>query len=150
MWNYLTGHSSRNVTMEWRVQNEEHNLTWHSSFHNESNELTYALETVTILIIKVPSKSVENTSYEMWFGNVPNLTFLKISGRDSYVTRLMSDKLEPKLDKYFFVSYPKETRRYYFYYPSENKTIVARHVIFLEKEFLLRESSRSVVSIEEV
>jgi hypothetical protein len=49
---------------------------------------------------------------------------------------LMSDKLEPKSDKCFFVGYPKETRGYYLYYPSENKIIIARHAVFLEKEFL--------------
>jgi hypothetical protein len=29
--------------------------------------------------------------------------------------RLMSDKLTPKSDKYFFVGYPRETKGYYFY-----------------------------------
>jgi hypothetical protein len=62
----------------------------------------------------------------------------------------MSDKLEPKSDKYFFVGYPNETRDYYFYYPSKNKIIVARHAVFFEKEFLSRESSRSEASLEEV
>jgi hypothetical protein len=62
----------------------------------------------------------------------------------------MSDKLEPKSDKYFFVSYPNETRGYYFYYPSKSKIIIAHHALFLKKGFLSRESSRSEASLEEV
>jgi hypothetical protein len=49
-----------------------------------------------------------------------------------------------------FVWYPKETKGYYFYYQSENKIIVARHDIFLEKEFLAKESSGSNVILEEI
>lgn len=93
----------------------------------------YALETAAFIINRIPSKSVEKTPYEIWVGKVPNLSFLKIWGCESYVKRLISDKLEPKSDKYFFIGYYKETRGYYFYYPSENKVIVARHAVFLEK-----------------
>jgi hypothetical protein len=49
-----------------------------------------------------------------------------------------------------FVWYPKETKGYYFYYQSENKIIVAHHDIFLEKEFLAKESSGSNVILEEI
>ena len=43
-----------------------------------------------------------------------------------YVERLQSDKLGPKSDKCVFVRYPKETKGYYFYNPTENKVFVAR------------------------
>ena len=62
----------------------------------------------------------------------------------------MTDKLGPKSDKCLFVGYPKETRGYYFYHRSENKVFVARHAVFLEKEFLSRRSSGSGVQLEEV
>jgi hypothetical protein len=61
--------------------------------------------------------------------------FINIWGCEAYVKLLMSDKLSPKSDKYIFVGYPKETERYYFYYKSENKIIIARHVVFLENIF---------------
>ena len=32
-----------------------------------------------------PSKSVETTPYELWFGKKPKLSFLKVWGRDAYV-----------------------------------------------------------------
>ena len=37
----------------------------------------YALETTTFMLKKAPSKSVETTSYELWFGKKPKLSFLK-------------------------------------------------------------------------
>ena len=40
----------------------------------------YALETVAFMLNRAPSKSVETTLYELWFGNKPNLSFLKVLG----------------------------------------------------------------------
>ena len=37
----------------------------------------YALETAVFTLNRAPSKSVETTSYELWFGNKPKLSFLK-------------------------------------------------------------------------
>jgi hypothetical protein len=62
-----------------------------------------------------------------------HVSFIKIWGSEAYVKRLMSNKLSPRSDKCIFVEYPKETKGYYFYYKSENKIVVARHAVFLEK-----------------
>ena len=37
----------------------------------------YALETVAFTLNRAPSKSVETTSYELWFSNKPSYPFLK-------------------------------------------------------------------------
>ena len=37
----------------------------------------YALETVAFTLNRAPSKSVETTPYELWFGHKPKLSFLK-------------------------------------------------------------------------
>ena len=37
-----------------------------------------ALETATFTLNRAPSKSVEMTPYEMWFGKKPKLSFLKV------------------------------------------------------------------------
>jgi len=96
----------------------------------------YALETAAFTLNRVPSKSVERTPYEMWTGQRPGLSFLKIWGCETYVKHLTSDKLTPKSDKCFFVRYPRETKGYYFYNQAEGKVFVTRNGVFLEKEFL--------------
>ena len=40
----------------------------------------YALKTAAFTLNRAPSKSVETTPYELWFGNKPKLSFLKILG----------------------------------------------------------------------
>ena len=67
-----------------------------------------------------------------------------------YVKRTISDKLEAKSDKCLFVGYPKETMGYQFYKTLEQRLFVSKHVVFLEKEFLLREDSGSKVELSEV
>jgi hypothetical protein len=38
----------------------------------------YALETAAFTLNRAPSKSVEMTPYELWFGAKPKLSFLKV------------------------------------------------------------------------
>ena len=38
----------------------------------------YALETAAFTLNRAPSKSVETTPYELWFGKKPKLSFLKV------------------------------------------------------------------------
>ena len=93
---------------------------------------------------------VEKIPYDLWTGKRPSLSFLKILGYKAYVKCQASDKLASKSDKCLFVGYPKETKRYYFYIPSENKVFVARNGVFLEREFISKRVSGSKTSLEEV
>nr|GEX59200.1 RNA-directed DNA polymerase, eukaryota [Tanacetum cinerariifolium] len=52
---------------------------------------------------------------------------LSIGGCEAYVKRGLADKLHQRSVKCIFVGYPKETMGYYFYFPPENKVIVARN-----------------------
>ena len=110
----------------------------------------YALETSAFTSNRAPSKSVETTSYELWFGKKPKLSFLKVWGCDAYVKRFQSDKLKPKSEKCVFIGYPKETVGYTFYHRSEDKIFVAKNGSFLEKEFLSKEVSGRKVELDEV
>ena len=110
----------------------------------------YALETAAFTLNRAPSKSVETTPYELWFGKKPKLSFLKVWGCDAYVKKLQPDKLEPKSEKCVFIGYPKETVGYTFYHKSEGKTFVAKFRVFLEKEFLSKEVSGRKVELDEV
>ena len=38
----------------------------------------YALEATAFMLNRAPSKSVETTPYELWFGKKPKLSFLKV------------------------------------------------------------------------
>jgi hypothetical protein len=110
----------------------------------------YALETVVFTLNRVSTKSVERTPYEIWTGKRPRLSFLKVWGCEAYVKRLMSDKLTPKLDKYFFVGYLRETKGYYFYNKAVDKVFVAGNDVFMEKEFLSKGVCGSNVQLEEI
>src|SRR5664279_258896 len=110
----------------------------------------HALETAAFTLNRAPSKSVETTPYELWFGKKPKLSFLKVWGCDVYVKKLQPDKLEPKAEKCVFIGYPKETIGYTFYHRSEGRVFVAKNGSFLEKEFLSKGVSSRKVELSEV
>ena len=70
----------------------------------------YALNCAILILNKVPSKSVQQTPYEIWTGKKPGFSFLKIWGCWAYVKHLEGTKLEPKSDKCLFIGYPRETK----------------------------------------
>ncbi|GJX74011.1 retrotransposon protein, putative, ty1-copia subclass [Tanacetum coccineum] len=113
----------------------------------------YALETATRILNMVPTKKVDKTPYELWYGKVPNLSFVrntKVWGCETLVKRDTPDKLQQRSVKCIFIGYPKETMGYYFYFLPENKIVVARYAEFLEKNLLSQEISRRVVELEEI
>ncbi|GJZ20126.1 retrotransposon protein, putative, ty1-copia subclass [Tanacetum coccineum] len=83
----------------------------------------YALETAARILNMVPTKKVEKTPYK-------------------------PDKLEPRSIKCIFIGYPKETMGYSFYYPPENKVLVARNAEFLENSLINQEASGSLEDLE--
>ena len=48
----------------------------------------YALKTTAFTFKRAPSKSVETTPYELWFGKKPKLSFLKVLGCNAYVKKV--------------------------------------------------------------
>ncbi|GJW78952.1 hypothetical protein Tco_0140634 [Tanacetum coccineum] len=57
------------------------------------------------------------------------------------------NKLEPRSIN-IFIGYPKETMRYSFYYPPENKVLVARNTEILENSLITQEASGSLEDLE--
>ncbi|GJV95014.1 retrovirus-related pol polyprotein from transposon TNT 1-94 [Tanacetum coccineum] len=58
----------------------------------------YALETAARILNMVPTKKVEKTPYEVWHGQAPKLSYLKVWGCEALVKRdtlTKPDKLEP-------------------------------------------------------
>ena len=110
----------------------------------------HALLTTAFTLNRVPSKAVIKTPYEIWTGKRPSMSFMKIWGCEAYVKRQISDKLGPKSDKCLFVGYPKETKGYYFYNPTEGKVFVARTAVFLENDFISKGISGRKVELEAI
>ena len=71
-------------------------------------------------------------------------------GLSCYVKWIMLDKLEAKSNKCLFIGYPNKTIRYQFNHTSKQRLFVLKHVVFLEKEFLLKEDNGSKVELGEV
>ena len=67
----------------------------------------YALEIAAFMLKRAPSKSVETTQYELWFGKKPKLSFLKVWGCDAYVKKFHPDKLKPKIGEMCLHRIPK-------------------------------------------
>ncbi|GKB30528.1 retrotransposon protein, putative, ty1-copia subclass [Tanacetum coccineum] len=81
----------------------------------------------------------------------PTVSYLKVWGCEALVKRdtlTKPDKLEPRSIKCIFIGYPKETMGYSFYYPPENKVLVARNAEFLENSLINQEASGSLEDLE--
>nr|GEW58406.1 putative reverse transcriptase domain-containing protein [Tanacetum cinerariifolium] len=59
------------------------------------------------------------------------------------------DKLQQRSVKCIFIRYPKEIIGYYFYFPPENKIVVARYAEFYEKNLITQEVSGRAIDLEE-
>ncbi|GKD90856.1 retrotransposon protein, putative, ty1-copia subclass [Tanacetum coccineum] len=83
----------------------------------------YALETATHILNMVPNKKVDKTPYELWYGKVPNVSYLKVWGYEALVKQNMPDKLQQRSVKY---------------------------AEFLEKNLLSQEVSKRAEELEEI
>ncbi|GJV25451.1 retrotransposon protein, putative, ty1-copia subclass [Tanacetum coccineum] len=98
----------------------------------------------------IPTKKDDKTPYELWYGKVHNLSYLKIWGCEALVKRDTPDKLQQRSVKCIFIGYPKETMGYYFYFTLENKIVVARYDEFFEKNLITQEVSGRAIDLEEI
>nr|GEW11242.1 hypothetical protein [Tanacetum cinerariifolium] len=110
----------------------------------------YDLEFATCILNMIPTKKVDKTLYELWYGKVLNLSYLKVWGCEALVKRDTPEKLQQRSVKCIFIGYLKETMGYYFYFPPENKIVVARYTEFFEKNLITQEVSGRAVDLEEI
>nr|GEY11897.1 hypothetical protein [Tanacetum cinerariifolium] len=155
-WDYRPSYSSLHSTTQWYVGEEKQNPTRYGSIHDESTTLPksfwdYALETAARILYMVPTKKVEKTPYEVWLAQASKLSYLKVWGCEALVKRdtlTKPYKLEPRSVKCILIGYAKKTMGYSFYYPPENKVIVARNAEFLENSLINQEASGSLEDLE--
>ena len=110
----------------------------------------YALKSIYYILNKVSSKSVNKTPYEIWIGHKPVVSHFKVWRCPAYVKCLKTNKLGSRSDKYLFIEYPKETKRYYFYLVDEQKVFISLRIIFLKKKFLGIGINATKVELDEV
>ncbi|GJR63594.1 retrotransposon protein, putative, ty1-copia subclass [Tanacetum coccineum] len=123
----------RNHTLLYMVRSMMNLTTLSLSFWD------YALESATRILNMVPTKKVDKSPYELWYGKVPNLSYLKVWGCEALVKWDTPDKLQQRSVKCIFIGHLKETMSYYFYFPPENKIVVARYAEFFEKNLITQE-----------
>ena len=61
-----------------------------------------------------------------------------------------ADKLESRIDVYFFVGYLRGTKYGLFYCPKDQKVIVSSNARFLEEDFVMNHKFRSKIILEEL
>ncbi|GKE33370.1 retrotransposon protein, putative, ty1-copia subclass [Tanacetum coccineum] len=63
----------------------------------------YTPETATCILNMVPTKKVDKTPYELWYGKVPNLSYLKIWRCEALVKRDTPNKLQQRSRKVLYL-----------------------------------------------
>ncbi|GJU50924.1 retrotransposon protein, putative, ty1-copia subclass [Tanacetum coccineum] len=76
----------------------------------------------------VPTKKVDKTPYEFWYGKVHNLSYLKVWECETLLKRDTPNQLQQRYVKCIFIGYLKETTGYFFYFSPENKIVVASEI----------------------
>nr|GEY47758.1 RNA-directed DNA polymerase, eukaryota [Tanacetum cinerariifolium] len=71
-------------------------------------------------------------------------------GCEALVKRDSPDKLQQRSVKCIFIGYPKEIMGNYFYFPFENKIVVARYAEVFKKNLITQEVSERAVDLEEI
>ncbi|KAK1571102.1 hypothetical protein Q3G72_011942 [Acer saccharum] len=110
----------------------------------------YALQTAIYILNDVPSKSVPKTPHELWTGRKPSLQHLRIFSCPAHVLKGKTEKMESRSETCIFVGYPKETKGYYFYSPSDLKVFVSTNAKFLEKDYMNDFVPRSRIFLNEM
>ncbi|GJR34289.1 retrotransposon protein, putative, ty1-copia subclass [Tanacetum coccineum] len=108
----------------------------------------YALQTAARILNMVTTKKVDKTPYEIWHGQAPKLSCLKVWGCEALVKRdtlTKPEKLDPRSFRCIFVGYPKETMGYY---PSENEVFISQNVEFFENDLIDLKASGSMKDLE--
>jgi hypothetical protein len=98
-----------------------------------------ALKTAIHILIRVPSKLVPKTPYELWIGRVSSLNHLRVWGcpAEAKIFNPNIGKLDPKTVSYHFIGYPEGSKGFRFYCPGRHtKFVETRHAVFLEDEMM--------------
>ena len=112
----------------------------------------HALKTIVYLHIRVPSKAVPKTPYELWTGRKPSLRHLHVWGclTKVKVHNPHERKLDARTVSGFFIGYLEKSKGYIFYCPNHITRIVeSGNVSFIDNgQFSRSEKSQKVDIVE--
>lgn len=97
-----------------------------------------ATSTAVYLQNHLPSRVVETTPYELWWGRKPNVSHLKVFGCKAFVhvPKEKRSKLQDKAKEMTFVGYSNNHKAYRFIDLATNKLVISRDVKFVEEELV--------------
>lgn len=83
---------------------------------------------------RMPSRSVDKTPFERWFGRKPSLKHFRVFGSAAYVhiPDVKRSKLDAKAQKLLFVGYCEDRKAYRFLNPETNRITISRDARFVE------------------
>jgi len=86
----------------------------------------YALKFIAYMLIRVPSKVIPKTPYELWTRRKPSLRHVHIWGCPAAISvyNPHEKKLDVRIVSDFFIGYPNKSKGYIFYFPNHNTIIV--------------------------
>jgi Reverse transcriptase (RNA-dependent DNA polymerase)/gag-polypeptide of LTR copia-type/Integrase core domain/Zinc knuckle len=95
-----------------------------------------ALNCITYLRNRSPTRCKPVTPYELWSGHRPNLAHLRIFGCTAYahIPDALCRKLDAKSTTCIFVGYDNQSKAYRLYDPKKNSIIRSRDVHFNENQ----------------
>lgn len=93
-----------------------------------------AVLTATYLQNRLPSRTIDKTPYDLWWGRKPDLSNLRVFGAEAFVhiPDTKRSKLESKARKLTFVGYSMEHKGYRFLDRDTDRIIVSRDARFIE------------------
>lgn len=111
-----------------------------------------AVNTAVYLKNRSPTKAVMgSTPEESWTSQKVNVEHLRVFGCIAYAINENCKKLDPRSKRYIFVGYCDDTKGYRLINPTcPKKCIKARHVTFLENDFINKDVSHDDKSAKEI
>lgn len=95
-----------------------------------------AMLTATYIQNRLPSRSIQKTPFELWWGRKPDLSHFRVFGSQAYVhvPDTKRKKLDSKARKLTFVGYAMEQKAYRFLDIETDQIIVSRDARFIEMD----------------
>ena len=108
-----------------------------------------AVSTVAYLINRSPTRGHGRTPEEIWSGQKPDLSHLKVFGCKAlvHIPKKFRRKFDPKSTEMIFVGYCENTKGYRLIHPVTRRLTISRDVVFIENEFV--RNVRSTVELHE-